>query len=104
MYSAKAPPPRDYAKETRDTLQAQIDLAPELFAAEASEEFGRPAEARLMTSPVCWNSMSVTSCPGSPELMWLALMCLERETSLQSRGSVREPLRLSGRPILSRLH
>lgn len=47
MYSAKAPPPRDYAKETRDTLQAQIDLAPELFAAEASEEFGRPAEARL---------------------------------------------------------
>jgi hypothetical protein len=24
MYSAKAPPPRDYAKETRDTLQAQI--------------------------------------------------------------------------------
>ena len=47
LYSAKAPPPRDYAKETRDTLQAQIDLAPELFAAEASEEFGRPAEARL---------------------------------------------------------
>ena len=47
MYSADAPPPRDYAKETRDTLQAQIDLAPELFAAEASQEYGRPAEARL---------------------------------------------------------
>ena len=30
----KAPPPRDYAKETRDTLQAQIDLAPQLYAAE----------------------------------------------------------------------
>ena len=47
MYSADAPPPRDYAKETRDTLQAQIDLAPELYAAEASQEYGRPAEARL---------------------------------------------------------
>jgi len=47
MYSADAPPPRDYAQETRDTLQAQIDLAPELFAAEASQEYGRPAEARL---------------------------------------------------------
>ena len=47
MYSAEAPPPRDYAQETRDTLQAQIDLAPDLFAAEASQKYGRPAEARL---------------------------------------------------------
>jgi len=47
LYSADAPPPRDYAKETRDTLQAQVDLAPELYAAEASQEYGRPAEARL---------------------------------------------------------
>ena len=31
----KAPPPRDYGRETRDTLQAQVDLAPELYAAEA---------------------------------------------------------------------
>lgn len=30
-----APPPRDYAQETRDTLQAQIDLAPRRYAAEA---------------------------------------------------------------------
>lgn len=29
-----SPPPRDYGKETRDTLEAQIDLAPELFYAE----------------------------------------------------------------------
>ena len=29
----KAPPARDYGKETRDTLQAQIDLAPDLYAA-----------------------------------------------------------------------
>ena len=30
-----APPPRDYGAETRDTLQAQIDLAPQLFASES---------------------------------------------------------------------
>tara|TARA_R110002167_G_scaffold67032_4_gene189514 strand:+ start:133 stop:987 length:855 start_codon:yes stop_codon:yes gene_type:complete len=33
--SVKAPPPRDYYKETAGTLQAQVDLAPELYAAEA---------------------------------------------------------------------
>lgn len=33
--SVAAPPPRDYAQETRDTLQAQIDLAPQKFAAES---------------------------------------------------------------------
>jgi hypothetical protein len=31
----KAPPPRDFRKETRDTLEAEIELAPDLFAAEA---------------------------------------------------------------------
>jgi len=30
-----APPPRDYGKETRDTLEAQIELAPQLFASES---------------------------------------------------------------------
>lgn len=42
-----APPQRDYAKETRDNLQAQIDLAPDLYAAEASEQYGQPAYTRL---------------------------------------------------------
>ena len=39
-----APPPRDYGKETADTLEAQIRLAPDLYASE--EEF-RPAYANL---------------------------------------------------------
>jgi hypothetical protein len=30
-----APPPLDYGQQTRDTLQAQIDLAPQKYAAEA---------------------------------------------------------------------
>lgn len=33
--SIEAPPPRNYAQETRETLQAQIDLAPQKYAAEA---------------------------------------------------------------------
>jgi hypothetical protein len=40
----EAPPPRDYAQETRDSLSAQVELAPELFAKEA--EF-RPQYADL---------------------------------------------------------
>ena len=39
-----APPPRDYGAETRDTLEAQIELAPELFA---SEQKYRPQYADL---------------------------------------------------------
>lgn len=38
------PPPRDYAQETRDTLRAQIDLAPDQYAAEAQY---RPQYAAL---------------------------------------------------------
>ena len=41
------PPERDYAKETRDTLQAQVDLAPQVFGAESSEEYGQPAYTKL---------------------------------------------------------
>ena len=33
--SIEAPPPRNYGQETRETLQAQIDLAPQKYAAEA---------------------------------------------------------------------
>jgi hypothetical protein len=35
MASVEAPAPRDYGKETAETLRAQIDLAPEKYAAEA---------------------------------------------------------------------
>lgn len=47
LYAPDAPEPRDYGKETRDTLQAQVDLAPDLFAAEANPEYGRDAYAQL---------------------------------------------------------
>lgn len=42
----EAPPPRDYAKETKETLEAQIKLAPDLYRSETSQEYGRPAYAR----------------------------------------------------------
>jgi hypothetical protein len=32
----KAPPPRDYYKETSDSLRAQVEMAPSLYAAEAA--------------------------------------------------------------------
>ena len=43
----EAPPPRDYGSETRETLQAQIDLSPKLFEAESAQYYGRPAYARM---------------------------------------------------------
>ena len=47
LYAPDTPPPRDYGQETRDTLQAQVDLAPDLYAAEASPDYGRSAYAQL---------------------------------------------------------
>lgn len=40
----EAPPPRDYGQETRDTLESQINLAPQLYASEAEY---RPQYANL---------------------------------------------------------
>ena len=42
-----APPPPDYSKITKDTLRAQIELAPELFASEANPLYGQLAYAKL---------------------------------------------------------
>jgi len=42
--TVEAPPPRNYGQETRDTLQAQIDLAPQIYEAEAKY---RPLYTRL---------------------------------------------------------
>ena len=42
-----APPARNYYQETADTMQAQVDLAPQVFAAESSAEYGQPAYADL---------------------------------------------------------
>ncbi len=40
----EAPPPRDYYKETTDSLRAQVEMAPQLYAAEAAY---RPMYQRL---------------------------------------------------------
>ena len=39
----------NYSESMRESLQAQIDLAPDLYRAEASQQFGRPAYAQLET-------------------------------------------------------
>ena len=42
-----APEKVDYGESMRDGLQAQVDLAPDLYAAEADPNYGRKAYARL---------------------------------------------------------
>ena len=58
----EAPPPRDYGRETRDTLEAQIELAPYLYAAEMSQQYGRPAYARA-EQDMLWESLLGTRRP-----------------------------------------
>ena len=41
------PPQQSYSDSMREALDAQVDLAPDLFYAEANQETGRPAYARL---------------------------------------------------------
>lgn len=41
------PEPLDYYESMVDALRGQVDMAPNLYEAEADEEFGRPAYARL---------------------------------------------------------
>lgn len=38
-----------YGESMRESLQAQIDLAPQLYGSEASQQYGRPAYAQLET-------------------------------------------------------
>lgn len=42
--TVESPPPRDYGEETRDTLEAQVALAPQLYSSEATY---RPQYANL---------------------------------------------------------
>ncbi len=44
---APAPITNNYEDSMRDALQAQVDMAPQLFNAEADRNYGRPAYARL---------------------------------------------------------
>lgn len=62
----ETPPPRDYYKETSDALKAQVDLAPQLYAAEAAY---RPQYQRLelagyrnsLLGRVTYDDLSATS-------------------------------------------
>jgi hypothetical protein len=45
--SAPAPVTNNYEESFREALQAQVDLAPDLFRAEANQTYGRPAYARM---------------------------------------------------------
>ena len=49
MYGGDAPAPvtNNYEETMREALEAQRDMAPDMWAAESNEEYGRPAYARL---------------------------------------------------------
>jgi hypothetical protein len=49
MYGGDAPAPvtNNYEETMREALEAQVDMAPDLYSAEANETYGRPAYARL---------------------------------------------------------
>jgi hypothetical protein len=68
LYAPDAPKPRSYADETRGTLQAQVDLAPDVFAAEASQDYGRPAYARLDLDVLRETLLGTEDRPGMLEL------------------------------------
>ncbi len=66
--SPKAPAPRDAGKEFRDTLEAQIDLAPDLFAAESNPDYGRGAYAQLDLSVLRDTLIGTADQPGLLDL------------------------------------
>jgi hypothetical protein len=90
MYSPDPPKPRNYAEETRDTQQAQIDLAPDKFAAEASDEFGRPAYAQLDLRVLREVMMGKDGQPGLLELYENEVMPRLGQSEANARRVARE--------------
>ena len=50
-----------YGESMRESLQAQVDLAPQLYQAEASQQYGRPAYAQLETDILGANNVGLDS-------------------------------------------
>ena len=98
--SVSAPPPRDYGQETRDTLSAQIDLAPELFASEANRLYGRPAYAR-MEQDMLWDSLLGTGRRGEAGVATLdpSRLDIVEPTTDQLIKSILRPSSVNGVPI-----
>jgi len=90
MYSPDAPEPRNYAQETRDTLQTQIDLAPDKFAAEVSDEYGRPAYAQLDLRVLREVMMGKDGQPGLLELYEQDIMPRLGQAEANARRVARE--------------
>jgi hypothetical protein len=82
----EAPEPRSYAEETRDTLQAQIDLAPDVYRAESTY---RPRYAELDASIF----RNVLGSPGSGGMLdYYENILIPAQTRMQtsSNRSLRE--------------
>ena len=63
-FSPDQPAPINYATQTRDTLNAQVQLAPALYAANANPSYGEPAYANLGLSTL---NTILNGSPGGPQ-------------------------------------
>ena len=90
MYAPDMPEPRSYAKEMGDTLQTQIDLAPDKYAAEASDEYGRPAYAQLDLRVLRETMMGKDGQPGLLELYENEVMPRLGQAEANARRVARE--------------
>ena len=90
MYAPDMPEPRSYAKEMGDTLQAQIDLAPDKYAAESSDEYGRTAYAQLDLRVLRETMMGKDGQPGLLDLYENEVMPRLGQAEANSRRVSRE--------------
>lgn len=90
MYAPDMPEPRSYAKEMGDTLETQIDLAPDKYAAEASDEYGRPAYAQLDLRVLRETMMGKDGQPGLLELYENEVMPRLGQAEANARRVARE--------------
>ena len=79
MGAPSAPPDRNYAQETRDTLQAQVDLAPQQYASESQFQ---PKYADLA------NQITQNTLTGAPGSSTPGLLQYYRDTAQPLMGQI----------------
>nr|ADD96023.1 hypothetical protein [uncultured organism MedDCM-OCT-S04-C16] len=90
MYAPDMPKPQSYAQQIGDTLETQIELAPDKYAAEASDEYGRPAYAQLDLRILRETMMGKDGQPGLLELYENEVMPRLGQAEANARRVARE--------------
>ena len=90
LYAPDMPKPQSYAQQIGDTLETQIELAPDKYAAEASDEYGRPAYAQLDLRILRETMMGKDGQPGLLELYENEVMPRLGQAEANARRVARE--------------